>query len=66
MQKKSIFFFISECKVSSTKSKLRKKDYSTKQFCELFVLFAFKIIEDTYHSTPVHNVDNCFNNGHNA
>jgi hypothetical protein len=28
--------------------------------------FAFKIIEDTYHGTPTHNVDNCFNNGHNA
>ena len=30
------------------------------------VLFAFKVIEDTYHSTPSHNVDNCFNNGHNV
>ena len=30
------------------------------------VLFAFKVIEDTYHSTPSHNVDNCCNNGHNV
>jgi len=29
-------------------------------------LFAFKIIEDTYHGTPTHNVDNCFNNAHNS
>ena len=30
------------------------------------VLFAFKVIEDTNHGTQTHNVDNCFNNGHNV
>ena len=29
-------------------------------------LFAFKVIEYTYHSTQTYNVDNCFNNGHNV
>ena len=30
------------------------------------VLFAFKIIEYTYHGAPTHNVNNCFNNTHNS
>ena len=46
-------------------AKLRKKDYSTKQFREIFILFAFKVIEDTYHGTPTHNEYNSFDNGHN-
>ncbi len=47
-------------------AKLRKKDHSTKQFAKYLILFAFEIIEDTYHGTQTHNEYNSFNNGHYA
>ena len=37
-----------------------------KNSVKIFISFAFKVIEDTYHGTPSHNVYNCFNNGHNV
>ena len=30
------------------------------------MLFLFKVIEDTDHGTPTHNVNNCFNYAHNS
>ena len=30
------------------------------------MLFLFKVIEDTNHGTPTHNVNNCLNNAHNS
>ena len=30
------------------------------------MLFLFKVVEDTDHGTPTHNVNYCFNNAHNS
>ena len=30
------------------------------------MLFLFKVVEDTDHGTPTHNVNNSFNNAHNS
>ena len=30
------------------------------------MLFLFKVIEDTDHGAPSHNVNNCFNYAHNS
>ncbi len=47
-------------------AKLQKNEWNAKQFRDIYVLFAFKVIEDTYHGTPTHNEYNSLNNGHNA